>query len=820
MSDLRQQLKQFEAAFKLEHGRDPSRDDIRNRPEIAQKYKQYQREKSAQTKKTANNHPPVASTSSAAAAPPPPASNPFKTPTKPKRSSDSRARHPARKEGDEEPSSDRGPASPSRRLSAGSSKVKTLPGGASSRTDSQRDPGSETQQQQQQRYVVANSPSKLRALAALHSTSGSPNKRSSPATATSSSRPAAPPLFFDAKQSSTNNSPQKKKAANPFASPQKGAFGAFEREEREKLRARRLQLKRQQQEEKGKDKASVRGGGGVLGPAAAGGTRVGAGWGSATSVPGGGEGGLFDRRASRSPAATESMDVDQVDDFFNGRNGGGGGGTLTTTPRRSSQTGRTLHGDQQDDDDDDAFDEALGPSPIKPLSSTSGNQKNGAVTRPFQSLMPDSPPPPPPSLASRRPSQSNPFLSAPTAASSSSTTRPVPFLVPLPSSTKSTATAGGGDATTIVPQKRSDPGASSYYADQPTRPSGGGGDAKRQKLGKGVAASKNGNGNGNDKGKGKGKGKTNGAANSSLADQKPAAREEGRKQQQKKKSWSVPEMAGEMILNLDDYDSEEPDGEGEGDEAGAEARTAVTTTTRTRRKKKEEEGGEQIVIRDKGWMARQKALEREKRYPPTSSASADGAEPQSDDEDGGEGETIDILAFDAADRRELDETFQDPSLFKTSRQPDLLSLLSNRPRSSRSRSRSRSRSTSPSTTTRRRQQADDQAQAAASLPADLAALLSLRTSPTKSQTSSFAAKERQVARLLGEPGTARFRGRGGGVKGLLDFASEDEDGDAGFEGGGNGRDEDDDWDEEVEGWEGAGEAMDGYYSGGGGDDDL
>ena len=34
MSDLRQQLKQFEAAFKLEHGRDPSRDDIRNRPEI------------------------------------------------------------------------------------------------------------------------------------------------------------------------------------------------------------------------------------------------------------------------------------------------------------------------------------------------------------------------------------------------------------------------------------------------------------------------------------------------------------------------------------------------------------------------------------------------------------------------------------------------------------------------------------------------------------------------------------------------------------------------------------------------------------------
>lgn len=34
MSDLRQQLKQFEAAFKQQHGRDPSRDDVRARPEI------------------------------------------------------------------------------------------------------------------------------------------------------------------------------------------------------------------------------------------------------------------------------------------------------------------------------------------------------------------------------------------------------------------------------------------------------------------------------------------------------------------------------------------------------------------------------------------------------------------------------------------------------------------------------------------------------------------------------------------------------------------------------------------------------------------
>lgn len=365
-----------------------------------------------------------------------------------------------------------------------------------------------------------------------------------------------------------------------------------------------------------------------------------------------------------------------------------------------------------------------------------------------------------------------------------------------------------------MPQKRSDPGASSssYYADQPTRSSSaaGGEAAKRQKLGKGVAAKQKGND--------KGKGKTNGDhASFPLTDQKSAARE-GRKQQQKKSS-SVLEMAGEMILDLDEYDSEEPadddmDGDGEGEEDGAAAR-----------KKKKKDGEQIVVIRDKGWMARQKALEREKRFPPQTSATADGADldDDNDDEDGGEGETIDILAFDAADRRELDETFQDPSLFKTSRQPDLLSLLSNRPRSS-SRSRSRSRSSSPSTTTRRRRQADDgdTATLTASLPADLAALLSLRTSPTKSHNSSFAAKERQVARLLGEPGMARFHGRGGGgggAKGLLDFASEDEDGDAALEGG-NGGDEDDDWDEEVEGWEGAGEAMDGYYSGGGGDDDL
>lgn len=674
----------------------------------------------------------------------------------------------------------------------------------------------------------------MRALAALHSTSGSPNKRLSPATAaaaagtsSSSSRPAAPPLFFDAeatRPATSNGTPKKKtrKAANPFASPQKGAFGAFEREEREKLRARRLQLKKQQQEEK----AGL--GGGVLGPAAAGGSRAGAGWGSATSVPGagGGGGGVFERRASRSPA-TESMDVDQVDDFFVG---GNGGGRASVTPRRSSQTARPLDRDQ----DDDVFDEALGPSPIKPLSSTSGHQTGVVVARPFQSLMPDSPPPPPPSsLASRRPSQSNPYVGggAPTASSSSSTTRPVPFLVPLPSSTKSTLTAGGG--ATIVPQKRSDPGAS-YYADQPTRISSAG-DPKRQKLG--FAASKNGNDKG--KGKGKGKGKTNGGPADSNESTDKTPMREGRKQQQQKQSSSVPEMAGEMILDLDDYDSEEPadgdmavgaDGDGNEDGDGADVKTAAASTRRKKRKE------EQIVIRDKGWMARQRALEREKRYPPTSATADVGAEPQADDNDNdgseeegeGEGETIDILAFDAADRRELDESFQDPSLFKTSRQPDLLSLLSKRPRS-RSRSRSRSPSGSPSRSsspsTRRRYQADDQAAAAAaasSLPADLAALLSLRTSPTKSQRSSFAAKERQVARLLGEPGSARHNGAGGyrkgGVKGLLDFASEDEDG--GGMGGldrENG-DEDDDWDEEVEGWEGAGEAMDGYYSGGG--DDL
>ncbi|GAA5986112.1 hypothetical protein JCM10908_006414 [Rhodotorula pacifica] len=806
---LRQELKQFEAAFRSEHGRDPAPADIKARPEIAQKYKQYQREKAAQ--KASSTAVPVASTSSrpSTAAPPPPAPvNPFKTPTKPKRTS----RRPApsavdaqKKAEEDEPSSDvqmaaAGPASPSRRLSANcrnkrasASAMKTAE--ASSDAVATAAPVPPTSQE---RYVVANSPSKLRALAALHSSSGSPNKRSStsslppisglPPTSTdsSSSRSAAPPLFFP---TTTTASPQKK-AANPFASPQKGAFGAFEREEREKLRARRAELKKQRQQQQ-------LGGSGVLGKAAA--RQAGAGWGSARSVPGGNSTGPtvrtpLERTLSRESAATSTMDIDEVDDFF------GGGAT-------SSQQ-RLIAANDGDEDDDD--DEALGPSPVKPSSSQTG--QNGAFAssdavfaRPFQSLMPD--PPSPPQRATSSQPQSNVPI------------RPIPFLVPLPSSSKTASTtAATQPATTatvktktgsvvVVPQKRSE-SHESFHADRAAleeQP-----DAKRKKTA--VA---------NGKGKGKGKRKTNGASTTSTAaaaaNESNGNKAEAKPNKEKKKS-AAPEMAGEMILNLDDYDtaSGEDDDDDAADADGGESRNGG--------KKERKRRGEQIVIHDKGWMARQKALEREKRYGAVAVADASGDEGEGDGEgadSGGEaerGEAIDILASsndDEADGREAEDSFPDASLFyRPHEQVDLLSTHSH----NQAEPRSRSRSGSPSNA--RRQAAEEQAALAASLPADLAALLSLRASPTKHSKSalSSSAKERQVARLLGEPGIARATTstrQKKRVEGLLDFASEDEDAVDGQGGEGGYGDDDDDWDEEVDGWEGTGEAMDGYYSGGG-----
>ena len=93
----------------------------------------------------------------------------------------------------------------------------------------------------------------------------------------------------------------------------------------------------------------------------------------------------------------------------------------------------------------------------------------------------------------------------------------------------------------------------------------------------------------------------------------------------------------------------------------------------------------------------------------------------------------------------------------------------------------------------------------ASLPSDLASILSLRASPTKSTET---AKDRQVAKLLREPTELARQRRRGGLLELEDeqVGEEKEDEEEEIEG-------DDDWDEEVDGWKQAGDAMDGYYSG-------
>ncbi|KAI5481263.1 hypothetical protein MNV49_004883 [Pseudohyphozyma bogoriensis] len=126
-ASLKAELKAWEAQFRAAHGRDPTKQDIKQEPAIADKYKEYNKAKTATTSSTRAN-----------AAPPPPAAHEdaiFKTPTKPK---------------------------PKRSTAHPSASTSTA----------QPNPSTST-------YVVANSPSKLRALVAAHSFGGSPNKKPS-----------------------------------------------------------------------------------------------------------------------------------------------------------------------------------------------------------------------------------------------------------------------------------------------------------------------------------------------------------------------------------------------------------------------------------------------------------------------------------------------------------------------------------------------------------------------------------------------------------------------------------------------------------------
>ncbi|KAK4057066.1 hypothetical protein OIO90_001966 [Microbotryomycetes sp. JL221] len=118
-ASLQDELKAWEASFKLEHGREPSRQDIKAAPDIAAKYKLYQKSKTTSATTT--------------------------TTTKRVAASDATSATP-RKE----------------RASGTTKQVSTT---------------ANSNEHQQQTYVLAQSPSKLKQLAVRHSTFRSPNKQ-------------------------------------------------------------------------------------------------------------------------------------------------------------------------------------------------------------------------------------------------------------------------------------------------------------------------------------------------------------------------------------------------------------------------------------------------------------------------------------------------------------------------------------------------------------------------------------------------------------------------------------------------------------------
>ncbi|GAA5912791.1 uncharacterized protein JCM6883_006236 [Sporobolomyces salmoneus] len=362
-SNLKQELKAWEANFRAKHGTDPTKQDIKQEPDIgsfsssellvareltsssssARKYKEYNKSKQA---------------------PPPPKpvpSNVFKTPTKP-RSSRQAATATT-------PTLDpRGSLGDNPFLAKGAEK---------SSTDSKSN-GT--------RYVLANSPSKLRALAAMHSTSGSPNRPSGSNWTNSSTSTSASTLVASSssnkEQSKTstsadppapvdfNRSPRK--ALNPFASPRKKEvvtvqppsrgttlFGDFEKLEREKLKKKRSRIK-------------VKGG---------------MGWGHATDA-------LEWQNEGRDVG---KMDADEVDEFFRAETG-----VQSTTKKTTldpsfpvstsstsdsfalpSTTPLSLRPRDQDDD------EMLGPSPVKPSFRKRTSSFGSDHSKPFKPLFDD-----------------------------------------------------------------------------------------------------------------------------------------------------------------------------------------------------------------------------------------------------------------------------------------------------------------------------------------------------------------------------------------------------------------------------------------------
>ncbi|GAA5911800.1 hypothetical protein JCM5296_005374 [Sporobolomyces johnsonii] len=695
---LKQELKQWEATFRSEHGRDPTKNDIKLHPDIAAKYKQYNKSKlqpSSDTSKSASLSTSASTSASAAAstsaALPRPPSNPFKTPTKPK---------PSRsipKPADPSTSSDALPAhpSPSKRSSAGQS-TSSAP-----------------------QYVLANSPSKLRALAALHSTSGSPNRPSGANWLNASTTGGT---------HSTTMIPSPRKAKNPFASPRKeGAvdlFGEFEKQERERMREKKRQAKKE----------------GKLGKGA---TGKGMGWGHASaSLDGAGSSsGRAFSRASSMASSANGMDLDEVDEFF-----GGSSQASSARPSASQSQSQSIIADDDLEDD-----EVLGPSPVKPsISGAFFGLPNSTLPakKPFKSLLADSlldSPNPFPSSSSSASASHPPPAPKPklfeTSLRASTTASPTTSAAPPPAPRSAALLRGlKRPSSTTAPQKTDSTDADAllddadddFYADALAMAEDEGGVAK--------------------KGKGKGKGKAPAKRKKVV----PTAKGKGKGKAN----------ASEEGMDLDDADE-------------ASQGDAVVTSSRPGElvldvERDEELGGgrERLVIHEKGWELRQRRARRGE----AKDGEGEGMEMEDGEEENGE--------------EEDDEQFDDITLLDRPRPKDLVSLSQPRPRS---------RSASPS----EKDPASRRLALASTLPASLASILSLRSSPQKSTTS---ARDLQVAKLLGEP-TARRRRRGG----LLELEDEEEGEEDEAEEGGV----DDDWDDEVDGWKETGAAMDGYYSGDG-----
>ncbi|GAA6043963.1 hypothetical protein JCM8097_004892 [Rhodosporidiobolus ruineniae] len=715
MSTLKQELKTWEAQFKAQHGRNPTKDDIKQQPDIAAKYKQYNKSKTQPPSASASSSRASTSTAkppSSSSSRPPQPDPVFKTPTKPK---------PSRSRPADKPIAE--PSTSSDALSAPLSPSKR-PTSSSTSTSSASKPA----------YVLANSPSKLRALAALHSSSArsSPNRPSGGAW-TDAQLAAGLEAVKQVDPVQASRSPQK--AKNPFASPQKkgqkkrdgseDVFGEFEKQERARMKER----KRAERE-----KRKAAGGGGVLGKGA---TTVGAGWGSAALD---GLAGLSSRLFSRTDSrASSAMDVDEVDSFF--------GSSQPTSQPSSSLFASQLRASQPlpaaaaADDDEDIV---LGPSPAKPSASTAFfglSSSSAAPSKPFKPLFtadspPRRPPPPPAAAAAAKPKLFATSLrdaGLPSLSASQGQT--------LKRAASSSALNGGKKPLNGKSEDKDDEDAlldsddDAFYADALSAAEsalGGKGKpaAKRKKAAPPPRVVR-----------GKGKGRQSTAEElEELDDGVTATR--GRR--------------GELVLEFDEAGSGEEDGE-EG-----EARRG------------------RVTVRAAGWRV---------------------AEAADEGEDG--------MYDDAAVEEAEDDLVDDVSLLHRRPPPDLLTRL-------RAHSTLNNPSFSAGSTPAPEGEDDPAARRAAleaSLPADLAAVLSLRASPTKPKKHS--AKEQQALRVLGEPG-ARTGGRRKG--GLLDL--QDEDGEEEWGAGAAEEEEgegDDDWESEGEGWDAAGEAMDGYYSGDGGE---